>query len=350
MKKKLLALSLMFLMMFSFLVGCGNTDGDDDGGSQKESFVVTDMAGREVTIPAEIDSIATFGSIGVINTFVELMGEGDKIANEMSANFTKSDKWKYQYKFAPQLSDGPVLESNGEIDMEAVLELNPDLCIVMTKEYADLLEAQGLTVIYFEWFSQDDVKDCIEFLGEVFGKEDIADDYIEYFDDTMAKADKLTEGLSEEEKKKVLYGSVIEGRQPHNIAEWWMTQAGGISVTDDGRAEGDKKTFTAEDVLKWNPDVILITSASEKEEILATDTYAGVKAVSDDRIYAVPTVGHVWGNRTPEQPLTVMWTLNKLYPDIYSDEDLSKEIEYFYSTFFDYDLSDEEIHEIIYYQ
>lgn len=75
----------------------------------KATHDVTDMAGRTVTLPTEIDSIATFGSIGVINAFVELMGSGEKICNDMTASFTKSDKWAMQYEFAPQIKGAPVL-------------------------------------------------------------------------------------------------------------------------------------------------------------------------------------------------------------------------------------------------
>jgi hypothetical protein len=72
------------------------------------SFMVTDMAGRTVEIPAVINKIATFGANGVLNTMVETMGCGSKIANQMRSNFTKTDKWKYQFVFAPQLNDCPV--------------------------------------------------------------------------------------------------------------------------------------------------------------------------------------------------------------------------------------------------
>ena len=74
-----------------------------------KSITVVDMAGREVTIPNEVKSVATFGSVGVLNAFVECMGKGDLIVNQMPQNFTKNDRWAMQYKFAPQIADGPVL-------------------------------------------------------------------------------------------------------------------------------------------------------------------------------------------------------------------------------------------------
>ncbi|NMC79799.1 MAG: ABC transporter substrate-binding protein, partial [Chloroflexi bacterium] len=107
--------------------------------------------------------------------------------------------------------------------------------------------------------------------------------------------------------------------------------------------------YTLEDLLKWNPDVMIVSSAAEKEKVLADTRLADVKAVKNDQIFIIPRIAHVWGNRTTEQPLTIFWTMNKLYPEIMTDEALSKEIFYFYSHFFKVDLTDEQIQEIINY-
>jgi iron complex transport system substrate-binding protein len=316
---------------------------------QSSMFTVTDMAGRVVEVPRTINKIATFGSIGVLNAFVEAMGCGSKIANQMSANFTKSDKWKYQYVFAPQIADGPVLEVAGEIDIEAVLQLNPDLCLCMTEATAALLEEKGLCVIYIEWQLLSDVEKCVTLLGEVLCKQDIAADYIEYFNQKVSDAEALTAGLVDEEKTKVLYGNITSYTQPHAIAEWWISEAGGISVTDNGRdlETVASYTYTLEDLLLWNPDVMITTSNTMGDELLAMDTLSGITAVQNNDIYYIPTVAHVWGNRTPEQPLTVMWLMNKLYPDIMPTDTLMEEIRYYYSHFFLTDLTDEQLIEII---
>lgn len=314
-----------------------------------DTVTVTDMAGRTVTLPSEIKSIATFGSIGVINAFVELMGDGDKICNEMTANFTKSDKWAMQYEFAPQIKGAPVLQNaDGEIQMEEVLALNPDLCLVMSKDLIEPLESNGLNVIYFEWKKTDDVKTAVTLMGEALGKQDVAEDYLAYFDSMVAEAGEKTKDLAEDSKKTVLYGNIDKLTQPHVIAEWWIDAAGGISATADAwDADGKNCTYTQEDVLKWNPDVFLTTDSKMKETLTADSLYADVPAVKNDAIYCIPTVAHVWGNRTVEQPLTVFWTMHKLYPEIESTEDLSEKISYFYDHFFKTQLSNEQISTII---
>ena len=121
------------------------TVGVEDAGDGKRKVV--DMAGYEVEIPAEITSVATFGSVGVLNAFVECLGKGGLIVNRMPQNFTKNDKWAMQYKFAPQIADGPVVETADGVDIEATLQLAPDLCVTMMPEMAEQLNQNGLPCI-----------------------------------------------------------------------------------------------------------------------------------------------------------------------------------------------------------
>lgn len=327
----------------------GSSQADSKADSASATREVTDMAGRTVKLPAEIKSIATFGSIGVINAFVELMGSGDKICNEMTDSFTKSYKWAMQYEFAPQIKGAPVLQNaDGEIQMEKVLELNPDLCLVMTKDLIEPLEKNGMNVIYFEWKQTEDVKTAVTLMGEALNKQDLAKDYLEYFDKMVAEAKEKTAKLTDADKKKVLYGNIDKLTQPHVIAEWWIDAAGGISVTKDSwNNEKGNCVYTQEDVLKWNPDVMLTTDTKMAATLAADALYSAVPAITGKAIYTIPTVAHVWGNRTVEQPLTIFWTMNKLYPDLESDQDLKDKISYFYDHFFNYKLTSEQLDKIV---
>lgn len=358
MKQKLLSILLAIGILGTILSGCAQTPAVSSAPSAPVTSsapsetpaattrTITDMAGRQVELPAQINTIATFGAVGVINAFVELMGCGDKICNNMPPSFTKSDKWAMQYKFAPQIADAPVFENaDRELLVEEVLQAKPDLCLTMTKSTAEELAAKGLCAVYLSWSQVEDVKKAVTLMGEILGKEDIATDYITYFDDTVTRAAQLTAGLSTDQRKSVIYGDVSNLSQPHKIAEWWIKAAGGISVTEEAHTE-EALTYTTEDLLRWNPDVMLVTS-KQADDLKADSQLAGITAIQTDAIYYVPTVAHVWGNRTVEQPLTILWTLNKLYPDLYSTEELSKDIHAFYEHYFLYNMSDEEIAAII---
>ena len=363
--KKLLALLLALIMCASAIAGCTTaeppvvpdpTPVETPAPTPVEvapeepvipaERTVTDMAGRTVTLPYEITSVGTFGSIGVLNAFVETMGKGNLICNEGSASFVRSASWaKYQYKFAPQIEGLPEFEnSDREIIMENVLAVSPDVCLTMSKSYTEQLEAQGLNVIQLNWQQQDDVKVAITLLGEIFNAQSVAADYLAYFDEMVKKANDISASA---EPKNVIYGSVTGLSQPHVIAEWWIAQAGGVSVTSEAIAGQESLSYTLEDLLLWAPDVILLSSAGERADIEADSRLADIPAVKNGEIYALPRIAHTWGNRTTEQPLTIMWTLNKLYPELYSEAELKDDIKYFYSHFFNYTFSDADLDEIV---
>ena len=310
-----------------------------------KSFTVTDMMGAEVSFPDVPQTIATFGAMGVLNTFVECLGCGDRLCNKMTSNFESTKSYPHlRVEFAPQTVDAPLLvNANNEIIIEEVLKLKPDLCLTMVKATAEQLRKQGLTVIFLDWQDQTDVYEAVRLMGKVLGKEQLAEEYIAYFDNMVDKANKLTANLTEEQKKTALYGNITSYSQPHIIAEWWIPTAGGISVTNNGRPSSESYNFTLEDLLLWDPDVLFTSARAQIKELTTNPIYADLKAVKSGKIYCVPTVGHSWGNRTVEQPLSVFWAMNKLYPELVSDQQLSDEIYYFYDHFFNYQLSAEQL-------
>ena len=364
--KKSLALLLALALTLALLAGCSDSAADDatsespsqsasqspenspeltEGETDSGPYTVTDMMGVEVTFESVPQTVATFGSIGVLNTLVECLGCGDRICNNMGASFESTSSYpNLRLEFAPQTKDAPLLtNSDGELLIEEILLLDPDLCLTMTKTTAEQLREQGLNVIYLEWQEQEDVPTAMTLMGEVLGQQELAAEYLAYFDDMVAEAESLTASIPEEEKKTVLYGSITNFSQPHIIAEWWITEAGGISVTNNDRPSTESYTYTMEDLLLWDPDVLLVSGRSQIEELTSNSTFADLTAVQNDDIYCVPTVGHAWGNRTVEQPLTIFWTINKLYPELVSDEYLGEKIYEFYDHFFNYQLSDEQL-------
>lgn len=349
-KKKSFTLVISLIMVVAmFLTACSkSTEKTNDNNKQKNENVrvITDMESRKVEIPKEIKSVATVGSVPVINSFVMCLGEGDKIINGLP-DFVKMPKWKYQIVFAPNLKDKEVLQDqNKGPDVEKLLAAKPDVVLTMDKSTADTLDSKGIKTVVLNWKDVDDVEPLMTLLGEIFGKEDKAKEYAKYFNDTVKKAEDLTRNISEDKKITAMYTSVSDLSQPHLIAEWWIKAAGGVSVTDDGRIE-ETLTYSIEQLLDWNPDVIIVSNKKDIEELKNDDRLSTLKAVKNDKVYVTPTGAHVWANRTIEQPLTVLWTLNKLYPEKYSQEELVKDVGGFYKTFFNTELTEDQIQEII---
>ena len=306
---------------------------------------VNDMAGRKVALPAKIGRVVTLGSLPVINSFVYSMGEGRTIVNGL-ADFARAH-WKYQTVFAPNIAGQPTMQQpNREPNVEAIMLARPDVVLTMHRESVEPLESRGLAVIFLAWQQPEDVKACMTVLGEVFGKPDRAVRYQRYFDETLARVSAALKPVAAAARPRVLYFQPSTLTQPRLIAEWWIPAAGGISVTDDGRA-AESRTFSLEQLVAWDPDILIVTEPKDVALVNADRIFRQLKAVKSSKVHVVPVGAHTWSNRTAEQPLTVLWAAETFHPGRVAGMNLAAATKAFYRTFFDHDLGDAAVTEIL---
>ena len=310
--------------------------------ARAQARVVTDMAGRQVTLPAKIGRVVTLGSLPVVNSFVYAMGEGGAIVNGL-ADFARP-RWVFQTVFAPQLAQMPAMQlPTREPNVEAILLARPDVVLTMHRESVDLLASRGVAVVFLAWQKPQDVKACMTVLGEVFGNPARAAAYVRYFDATIAR---VAAAVEEAPRPSVLYMQPDTLTQPRLIAEWWIPAAGGRSVTDDGRT-AEQRSFTLEQVVLWDPDILIVTDPKDVAYVNRHAVLSKLKAVKAGRVHVVPVGAHTWSNRTSEQPLTVLWAASMFHPDRMRGIGLVAETGRFYREIFTHPLSEAQVTEIL---
>jgi iron complex transport system substrate-binding protein len=309
--------------------------------------MITDMAGRDVEIPDPVESVITLGSVPVQNSFILALGKGDTIKNNLPESFQKQGRWKYQYVFIPQLADEPSIQvSSNQPNVEQIIGMNPDLCFTMDKGTVELLEGSGVPVIFLSWVDEADVQDLMTLLGEIYHEPDRAAEFLKYFDQTTSRVSAIADTIPDEERKKVLYLNYKSMSVPHKIADWWISTAGGISVSSDPRGT-ESLEVDPEIVNAWNPDVIIVASESDIDGLLSDEQFSEITAVKNKAIYNGPFGAHIWANRGIELPLMVLWTAKTVYPDHFNSIDLEKETADFYQRFFGTSLTDDQVQEIL---
>jgi iron complex transport system substrate-binding protein len=104
-----------------------------------------------------------------------------------------------------------------------------------------------------------------------------------------------------------------------------------------------------EQVLKWNPDVIIASDETFYKNIYSDPLWQNVKAVKDKQVYLVPNSPFNWFENPPgaNTILGIPWTAKVLYPDRFSDMDLKSITREFYSNFYHYTLTDDELNTVI---
>lgn len=337
----------LILLMLLSVVGCSKQTSSTPATPEIPVMqTIVDMSGRSVTIPKNIQKVATIGSVPVINSFIFALGEGDKIVNGLPS-FAQSLRWKYQTVFAPTMKDKPVLQNGtNEPNIEALLKVRPDVVFTLDQKSAQVMTEKGIPAIYLAWTQPEDVKKVMAIVGKVFNKDVQAQDYIKFFDDTVKKVNTVVTNIPQGQRPKVLYADIEKLSQPHLIVEWWIPTAGGISVTNNGRTT-ESVAFDYEQLLKWNPDILIVADAKTIDTVYSEPKLAQLSAVKNKRVLVAPMGAHTWANRTIEQPLTVLWAAKTFYPDRFKELDLEKEVKNFYTQFFKTDLNETQVKEII---
>ncbi len=308
---------------------------------------VTDMTGRTVTVPDEIKTVITLGSVPVLNSFVEASGNGGKIVSGLPERFAKSGRWDMQYVFAPQIKDGPDLQDADYAPVvEKILVLKPDVALTFDQATTDILAANGVATVMLKVQNADQAKDAVTLLADLFATPEAGPRYAEFFDKTLAGVSEKLAAVPDDARPRVLYISPKNMSQPHLIAEWWMKAAGARSVTDDGRTT-ETLSLTTEAVLGADPDVIIVADPKDVTVLKNDANLSQLRAVKEGRILVTPVGAHIWGNRTSEQPLTVLWAATKLHPGLFPEAELRNTVHGFYRNFFGADLTGEQITAIL---
>lgn len=305
------------------------------------------MTGRTVTVPDTVETVITIGSVPVLNSFVEASGNGKKIVSGLPERFAKSGRWAFQYVFAPQIKNAPDLQDNEYAPaLEQILVLHPDVALTFDQATTDTLSSNGVPTVMLKVQDPDQAKDAVALVGTLLGTPEAGPRYAAFFDETLASVSEKLKAVPEDARPRALYISPKNMSQPHLIAEWWMKAGGARSVTDDGRTT-ETLTLTTEMVLGADPDVVIVADPKDVEALKADANLSQLRAVKEGRILVTPIGAHVWGNRTSEQPLTVLWMATQLYPDLFTENDLRKTVHGYYRDFFGVDLTDDQVSTIL---
>src|SRR5262249_8500323 len=145
---------------------------------------------------------------------------------------------------------------------------------------------------------------------------------------------------------RVVYMTPQNLTNPHLITEWWIPAAGGRSMTTNDRTT-EAFPFTLEQLIAWDPDVIFVPAPNDKKALYEHPVMSQLRAAKANNVYVRTRGAHTWGNRTIEQPLTVLWAANKLHPTLFPDAGLKSAVKDFYVRFFDHALTDDQVSEIL---
>jgi iron complex transport system substrate-binding protein len=335
------------------LTGCGQT-GTQDVSADPESvpgFYLTDSFGREVFIPDEAENIACLYSFA--GYAVSLLGRGDDLVavpDGLQRDVMLVD-------MIPQVGEAAVPRKSGKINIEELLRQDPDVVIIRgdtarDEKEMEQLEKAGLNYVVVEYTNIEEQQQAISIIGEAIGCTQKAKTFNDYYNDVIERVGEVVDSIPEDRRTRMYHSENQALRTTHSstLPADWSGMAGVVSVSVGEQLNLVNNDYYAslEQVLLWNPDVIIANENSAVKYILGNPQWSGIKAVQDGRVYQLPQGISRWGHPgSVETPLAILWTAKTVYPELFGHIDMESEVEYFYKEFFGYRLSSDMIGQIL---
>lgn len=336
--KKLISLVLALVMLVSIA-----SPALADNAQQTRVFV--DSTGREVILPAEINRIAVTGALGELIVFA--------IAGDMLVGL--HDPWtdvekQYipdEYHNLPII--GQLYGGKGNMSYEELLKADPQVVIDVGEPLdgiaadMDALTAQlGIPFVHVSAYL-DSMDKTYTMLGELLGCEAEGKVLAEYCARVYNRAISMMENV---EKVNLLY---ITGEKGMNVLAHGSfhstvldTMANNVAVVENPLAKGTGNEVDMEQILIWDPDVIIFSDNSVYDIVGDDPMWQSLTAIQTGKYYEIPFAPHNWISMPPsvQRLLGLMWMGTLFYPEA-ADYDLYAEVVEYYKLFYHCELTEE---------
>lgn len=309
----------------------------------------TDMAGRSIGVPAEINK--TFAISDSVTVILYMLAP-DKMVGWGSRNESENQYMPAKYQNLPVLGGG-----KQKANYEEIIAKSPDVVFVGhggDNETIDRIQEKfgEIPVLDVEGDNNlADVVPAIKFMGTVLGKQQKSDELVNLYQNMVNKVNSTAAAIPDSEKKRVYYTREADGLKtyaPGSPQAQLITLCGGINVVEAPVSKGGMGV-SMELILDWNPDVIITSDEGFYNSVYSNPLWQNINAVKNKQVYLTPDAPFNWFEGPPgaNTIIGIPWTAKVLYPDKFNDMDLKSITKEFYSKFYHYNLTDEEVSNII---
>lgn len=325
----------------------------------EQTRVVTDMRGRSVTIPRDVETLIAVDA-GALR-LVSYVDATDKIIAVEDAGHgrEKSDYpffYLATYRIAhPELRDLPSI--GGADNHEGIIAANPDLVISSAVDVAKLDQLQnilGIPVfgvdVDVEFYDIDRFYDQLQRLGVVLGKESRASDLIDGIKASLAdlqgRAAMVTNAKKAYAGGMMYYGEADLFRTTGDFLPFDLTSSQNVMPTNP---TGNMQPYMTglEDLIAAEPSYIFLDAANLA---LSEKGYNENKRVLDELVPAFRNkdvystfVYKYYGTNWENQLINVHYVGKVLYPELFSDISIEAKAQEIWKLFFNVDLDYENV-------
>ncbi|NTD86196.1 ABC transporter substrate-binding protein [Agrobacterium tumefaciens] len=324
-----------------------------------EKVTVKDVTGRDVEVNVPVSHVILgegrqiyfLAALDKENPFQHVVGWRDDLAKAVPETYAA-----YLAKY-PDIAKLPTFGGmkDGTFDIEQAISLKPDVILMnidaktATQEagYIEKLEKVGIPLVYVDFREKpmENTEPSMRLMGQLTGKEKIAEDFIKFRADAIAKVTDTLEKANP--KKPVVFVERAGGYSDDCCMSFgnenfgkMVELAGGINMAKD-IIPGTFGNVNPEQIIASNPEQIIITGGNwngyvpggnwvgvgygadmkeahrKLENLTKRPAFTGVQAVKNGNVHAI---WHQFYNN-PYQFVAIQEIAKWLHPDLFKDLD-----------------------------
>ena len=336
---------ILFLVLSLLLCSCGQAGVDTT--AQTREF--TDSTGRTVTLPERVTKIAISGPLSQIYI---LPLAGDMLVGVSTAYAEDAQTYLPAYIYE-KAEIGQLYGGKGEMDLEALLAAGPDVVIdigepkkTTAEDLAALTDQTGIPFIHID-ATVATAPEAYRTLGKLLDREEKAEELAAWCESTYAGIAAMMERVDADGARKTLLYCL--GDKGVNViakgsfhAETINFMSDNLAVIEDVVATGAGNEVDLEQILLWDPDVIVFAPDSCYDDISVSGQWQSVGAVARGDFFRTPSGPYGWLSSPPavQRYLGMLWLGQLLYPQ-YAEYDLQAEVTEYYQLFYGCELTEE---------
>lgn len=310
-----------------------------------EARIFEDSLGRQITLDQPVERIAITGPMA---QYVVFAIAPDMLVGVSSAWDEASKPFIAEaYQALPVL--GQLYGGKTDVNLEELLGAAPQVVIDIgqpKKGLAEDLDALSRqTGIPYVHISMETARmgDVYTKLGELLGRQEEAKALAGY---CAMVYDRTVQIASSVEKANLLYITGLEGlnviARGSYHSEVIDLLSNNLAVVDSPSARGTGNEVDMEQILSWNPDVVIFAEKDMYDKAGDDPLWQAVTAISEKRYYRTPVGPYNWMGFPPsvQRLLGMTWMAKALYPQA-ADYDLYEETKRYFDLFYHCDLTRE---------
>jgi iron complex transport system substrate-binding protein len=239
-------------------------------------------------------------------------------------------------------------------NLEAVLTLKPDLILdsgYVSDTYVSLADrVQQQTGIPYALLdgSFGGTANAYRVLGALTDRRAAAEALARYTEDTIKTISGRVDGLPKDRRPRVYFARGPRGLETGLGGSITVETIELLAQNVAGATRGGLGTVSIEQVLVWNPEIIVTIDRDFAAKVYDDPAWAPIEAVRARRVHLSPKLPFGWVDFPPSvNRLIGLWWLGKIfYPDLFP-EDLRALTRTFYDKFYHVDVTDARIDRVL---